>query len=165
MCAYRAEGDEKVTRLPQPGADSDIWGDVLNDYLLQAHTATGLLKANSVGSTQIADNAITNAAIQDGTITEALLDTSVQTKLNTTAPVTSVNSQTGAVTLTKADIALGNVDNTSDMNKPISTATQTALNAKADASSIVGADIMVYDTYADAPALPVDTVVISRTGT
>jgi hypothetical protein len=32
--------------------------------------------------------------------------------------------------LTKTDVGLGNVDNTSDANKPISTATQTALNAK-----------------------------------
>lgn len=33
---------------------------------------------------------------------------------------------------TKSDVGLGNVDNTSDVNKPISTATQTALNAKQD---------------------------------
>lgn len=32
--------------------------------------------------------------------------------------------------LTKSDVGLGNVDNTSDANKPISTATQTALNGK-----------------------------------
>lgn len=37
------------------------------------------------------------------------------------------------VELTKADVGLGNVDNTSDANKPISTATQTALNGKQDA--------------------------------
>ena len=36
------------------------------------------------------------------------------------------------VVLTKSDIGLGNVDNTSDLNKPISTATQNALNAKQD---------------------------------
>ena len=34
--------------------------------------------------------------------------------------------------VTKAQVGLGNVDNTSDLNKPISTATQTALNAKQD---------------------------------
>ena len=37
---------------------------------------------------------------------------------------------------TKADIGLGNVDNTSDLNKPISTATQNALNTKADINNI-----------------------------
>ena len=38
----------------------------------------------------------------------------------------------GNVNLTKANIGLGNVDNTSDANKPVSTATQTALNGKQD---------------------------------
>lgn len=46
--------------------------------------------------------------------------------------VTSVAGKTGAVTLVKADVGLGNVDNTSDLNKPISTATQTALDGKSD---------------------------------
>ena len=45
------------------------------------------------------------------------------------APVTSVASKTGAVTLVKADVGLDNVDNTSDANKPISTAQQTALDS------------------------------------
>jgi len=44
--------------------------------------------------------------------------------------VDSVNGQTGVVVLDAADVGLGNVDNTSDANKPISTATQTALDTK-----------------------------------
>jgi hypothetical protein len=48
--------------------------------------------------------------------------------------VTSVNTRTGAVTLDKTDVGLSNVDNTSDANKPISTATQTALDGKASTS-------------------------------
>lgn len=36
----------------------------------------------------------------------------------------------GNIDLTKSDVGLSNVDNTSDLNKPISTATQTALDAK-----------------------------------
>ena len=44
--------------------------------------------------------------------------------------VTSVAGKSGAVTLAKGDVGLGNADNTSDANKPISTATQTALNGK-----------------------------------
>lgn len=46
--------------------------------------------------------------------------------------VLSVAGQTGDITLTKSDVGLANVDNTSDANKPISTATQTALNGKSD---------------------------------
>lgn len=38
---------------------------------------------------------------------------------------------------TKGDIGLGNVDNTSDLNKPISTATQTALDLKVDDTEMV----------------------------
>jgi hypothetical protein len=38
--------------------------------------------------------------------------------------------------LVKADVGLSNVDNTSDVNKPVSTATQTALNLKADNSAV-----------------------------
>lgn len=71
--------------------------------------------------------------------------------------VDSVNGQTGVVVLNKTDIGLGNVDNTSDVNKPISTATQTALNGKQDtlvsgtniktvnSNSLVGSGDVVID--------------------
>jgi hypothetical protein len=55
-----------------------------------------------------------------------------------TAPVTSVNGYTGAVTISKSDVGLSNVDNTSDANKPISTATQTALNGKQPTVTVNG---------------------------
>ena len=42
-------------------------------------------------------------------------------------------------TLNKAAVGLANVDNTSDANKPVSTATQTALDAKAPATRLVSA--------------------------
>jgi|SRR5690625_2448630 len=50
--------------------------------------------------------------------------------------VTSVNGKTGSVTLSKSDIGLSNVDNTSDSNKPISNATQSALSDKANQSDL-----------------------------
>lgn len=54
--------------------------------------------------------------------------------------VQSVNGKTGnSVTLVKGDVGLGNVDNTSDANKPISTATQTALDSKANSSVTISA--------------------------
>ena len=46
--------------------------------------------------------------------------------------VKSVAGKTGDVTLVKGDVELGNVDNTSDADKPVSTAQQTALNSKQD---------------------------------
>ena len=56
--------------------------------------------------------------------------------------VNSVNTRTGDITLTAADVGLGNVNNTSDANKPISTATQTALNLKLNSSTYTAADIL-----------------------
>lgn len=42
----------------------------------------------------------------------------------------------GNVNITKANVGLGNVDNTSDLNKPISTATQEALDLKEDKANL-----------------------------
>jgi len=42
--------------------------------------------------------------------------------------------------VTKSDVGLGNVDNTSDINKPVSTAQQTALDLKANQTSISNID-------------------------
>ena len=53
------------------------------------------------------------------------------TKGEIEAKLTGVIS-THSHTVTKDDVGLENVDNTSDLNKPISTATQTALNTKLD---------------------------------
>lgn len=50
--------------------------------------------------------------------------------------VSSVAGRTGDVVLTKSDVGLSSVDNTSDLDKPVSTATQTALDDKLEASDI-----------------------------
>lgn len=47
------------------------------------------------------------------------------------SPVSSVSEKVGFVVLDKSDVGLANVDNTSDLNKPISNATQAELNNKA----------------------------------
>jgi hypothetical protein len=73
--------------------------------------------------------------------------------------VTSVNGQTGVVVVTKSDVGLGNADNTSDVNKPVSAAQQTALNNKADLvlgfvplSQLPVETLTTYvNTYADLP--------------
>jgi hypothetical protein len=66
--------------------------------------------------------------------------------------VTSVNGRTGAVTLTKADVGLGLVDNTADTAKPVSTATQTALNLKANTAAL--ATVATTGAYADLTGKP-----------
>jgi hypothetical protein len=75
--------------------------------------------------------------IEDGFMQLHLTDT-IQSNLFTTDLTETQNhflpNQSGTIALTsditKEAVGLGNVNNTSDVNKPISTATQTALNAK-----------------------------------
>lgn len=62
--------------------------------------------------------------------------------------VDSVNGYTGVVVLVKSDVGLSNVDNTSDANKPVSTATTTALAGKASTSHAHAASDVTSGTLA-----------------
>jgi hypothetical protein len=156
-----------MSRLPQPGLDSGTWGDILNDYLSVVHSSNGTLKGGVVAEAQLDAGlqAKVNAPAgvpADGSITEPKLSAAVQTKLNATAPVSSVNSQTGAVVVDKASLGLGNVDNTSDASKPVSTATQTALSGKASLTHqhIVG-DVTGLQAALDAKAATAHQHIVS----
>jgi hypothetical protein len=59
------------------------------------------------------------------------------------------------ITITKSDVGLDKVDNTSDLSKPISTATQTALDLKANKSDLATvATTGDYDDLIDKPSIP-----------
>jgi hypothetical protein len=117
-----------------------------------ATAAQGALAATAVQPAAIAnfetttqlnarDTANRNRTNHTGTQTASTIS-DFATAAATAAPVQSVAGRTGAVTLAKADVGLSNVDNTSDANKPVSTATQTALDAKVGSvtTGITGAD-------------------------
>ena len=82
------------------------------------------------GQRLITSGEITKLSNTSGTNTGDETTSSIQTK----RPLKTIEGQSlegsGNIDLTKNDIGLGNVDNTSDLNKPISTATQTALDLK-----------------------------------
>jgi hypothetical protein len=64
---------------------------------------------------------------------DSLIDTKINSKLsNVNVGVLSINSKTGDVDIQKTDVGLGNVDNTADINKPLSTAQIAELNRKID---------------------------------
>lgn len=71
----------------------------------------------------------------NGTLTVEL-DDSLAGKVGTG---TTINGKplSGNITLAKSDVGLGNVDNTSDANKPVSTAQQVALDTKADKTNVL----------------------------
>jgi hypothetical protein len=92
---------------------------------------------------------------------------SLATLVGTKAP--SANPTfTGTVQgITKSMVGLGNVDNTSDANKPVSTATQTALDAKASNSALASheEDTTNIHGIADTSALATKTYADSAVST
>ncbi|RYX78652.1 hypothetical protein EON76_02930 [bacterium] len=62
-----------MARLPQPGGDNGNWGTILNDYLAQSHKSDGTIKANTIGSSQLQDNAVTATSLAPNSITNAAL--------------------------------------------------------------------------------------------
>jgi len=187
-----------MSRLPVPGDDVDVWGEILNDFLSVEHNSDGTLKLASTIAAKADDSTVvhnsgseTVAGVKtftsspvvpdptlasqaasksyvDATASAGAADATTSSKgivqlagdlggtaaaptvpgLSTKEPAITAgtNSQywrgdKSWQTLDKTAVGLGNVDNTSDVNKPISTATQTALNAKADKTTTITAGI------------------------
>lgn len=98
----------------------------INDDASYAATITTALGTKQDKVTNVSD---TEIGYLDG-VTSA-----IQTQINTKAP-TADPTFTGTVSgVTKAHVGLGNVDNTSDANKPVSSAAQTLINLKAPLES------------------------------
>ena len=107
---------------------NDVWVYGGSPAKWQHQSLTNSQMPSSIDATKIANGNVSNTEFQylDG-VTSA-----IQTQLDSKAPIASPTF-TGTVSgITKSMVGLGNVDNTSDANKPVSTATQTALNAKED---------------------------------
>jgi len=123
-------------RLPQTGSDSGQWGTILNSFLTQLSPSDkGGINywTNSTKPTglTIDDEGRTGVNTQNNTVERwngAAWDVLLSATSN--SPVSSVAGKTGVVTLDRNDVGLGNVDNTSDSDKPISSATQTGLDGK-----------------------------------
>jgi len=124
------------------------------NYVASLVAGTGITLANNSGETATptvtVDTTVIQARVADVSDTEIGylngVTSAIQTQLNDKAPIASPTF-TGTVTiptgasitaptgLVKGDVGLGNVDNTSDANKPVSSATQTALDLKANLAS------------------------------
>ena len=96
------------------------------------------------------------------TATQSALDlkanlSSVDASLNLKADLASPTFTGTVGGITKGMVGLGNADNTSDANKPISTATQSALDLKASISN-VDASFSTYKTTVDNSFSSVDTI-------
>jgi len=209
-----------MARLPQPGTDDGVWGNILNDYLQVSLKADGTVRDDVITAAQVQDNSLTGSQLQNDTINPIKLNAvdspsngevlaynnsqfewvaqaggsvpdasgatkgivklsgdlggtadsptvpGLANKQDTDADLTAIASLTptdddilqrksGAWTnrtpsqvktdlsLSKTDVGLANVDNTSDANKPVSTAQQTALGLKADTTVTDGLNTRV----------------------
>jgi len=85
-------------------------------------------------------------------ITDSAADGTITISGGGGGAVSSVNTRTGAVVLTKADVALSNVDNTTDAGKPVSTAQATAIGLKTDKATLTTKGDIYAATAANTPA-------------
>ena len=119
-------------------------GITITDNVISA-TLQGTVK--TVNNISPINGNITLTADDVDTYNKESLDTSItslnqainlkQDKLTAGTNITISNNEISVTNLTKASVGLDNVDNTSDANKPVSTATQTALDAKQDVANLV----------------------------
>ncbi len=65
-----------MSRLPTPGADNGIWGNLLNDFMLVSHNADGTIKSGVVGSSAIIDGTIGASKLAAGSLADAQISSS-----------------------------------------------------------------------------------------
>ncbi len=115
---------------------------VTTEKIANSAVTADKIAGDAVTESKLADGAVTSGKIANGTIVDADINASAAIAQSKVSGLTSDLALkapladptfTGTVSgITKSMVGLGNVDNTSDANKPVSTATQTALDLKAD---------------------------------
>ena len=126
ITANQASTDARYLRLDGGTLVGDLTIAATKKITLTDQPASGTDAANKT----YVDAAVAGATIADGSITDAKIISLIASKLTGVAAI--ANGGTGASTIAtaKTNLALNNVDNTTDLNKPISTLTVAALNIK-----------------------------------
>jgi hypothetical protein len=110
---------------------ADLAENATNKYFTDARAISATAASYDVlgAAATVAGNLTTHTSATEahGATGAVVGTTNTQTLTNKTLTSPVINTPTG---ITKSDVGLGNVDNTSDADKPVSSATQTALDAK-----------------------------------
>ncbi len=116
--------DLRVTQLPEltPPSDTDILPIIASPA--SGATTKKITKANLLASTVPLVHTHTASVVTD-------FQTAVAANRTVTANTAHTARTDNPHATTKAQVGLGNADNVRDANKPVSTAAQTALDAKA----------------------------------
>lgn len=156
-CDNTSDVNKPVSKATQQ--ELDTLTDNLNTEVTRATTKEDLI--NSALSSEV-----TRAKAAEKTLTDNLekeitratdKETAVETSLNT-----HKTNKNNPHEVTKSQVGLGNCDNTADIDKPVSTAVQSALEGKADkATTLSGYNITdaytkeeIESTYAKSVAVP-----------
>lgn len=139
--------------------------DTIGSYVESLVAGTGITLTNNSGEGSTPTIAVTADTYDAFGAAAAAVNTAASALSNHESNTTNIHgiadtsilvTTTGTQTLTnktitspsglvKGDVGLGNADNTSDANKPISTATQTALDLKATLNANVSFNIVTAD--------------------
>lgn len=126
-----------VLYTPTPAEPNVVWvvnQQVYDETIAARDEVVALLEGVQGGMGAGIDDAATDV---DTTWSSTKINTALAGKVSTTRTVAG-KPLSANVTLAKSDVGLGNVDNTSDLAKPLSTAAQDALSGKADATALAG---------------------------
>jgi hypothetical protein len=141
--SFVAMGTTRLQAVPFAYYANGVNADNVDGVLSTSKGGTGVASISALKSALAIDqiNNTSDLAKPISTATQAALDTKVSTSTFSTtvaakAPIDSPTF-TGTVSgITKAMVELGSVENTSDLAKPISTATQVALDLKASTATL-----------------------------
>ena len=154
------------TQWVAPSGGAGVTDGDKGDITVSGSGASWQINADTVTTSELADNAVATANIANSAVTNLkLANANAQTLKGNNAgsagPVTDLTAAQAKtlLALTKSDVGLGSVDNTTDAAKPVSTAQQTALNAKADTATAINttAPLQGGGTLAATRTLTIDT--------
>lgn len=154
-------GDGSLATFPsipaaQIQSDWNQSNNTLPDFIKNKPTLGTAAATNSTDYATAAQGTLASTAVQPATLSNYVTNSALASTLSGYATTAALAGKENTITagttsqywrgdktwqtLDKAAVGLVNVDNTSDANKPISTATQTALNAK-QATLVSGTNI------------------------
>ena len=130
---------EKINYITIDGVENKIGGGEVNDVQVNGSSVlnvdTGVANITKGDDIWVVEGQDASGLVDADTL-EGHPASYFQQALVSGTNIKTLNSESllgsGDIVLTKTSIGLDKVDNTSDLNKPISTATQTALNKKQD---------------------------------
>jgi hypothetical protein len=120
-----------MSRLPTPGDDANVWGDILNDFLAVSHMDDGTIRVSALPEPQVADGSITPKKLSQAYIptTQKGAYNGVAT-LDNTGRVPLAQMPSGSVLTDASTLNKGVVRLAGDLSGTADAPTVPALNSK-----------------------------------